>query len=146
MSSKAVVDAVEARLGSPWTVTSTIDASTAAIPIIGVNTLGMPPADGSAFIEVQYPIATERHVGMAAVGNRTFREDGAFRIILSIPRGQGIAQGLDWADQLRALFRAAQFGGVSCLAPNPPFVDNSSDNGNYFLMAIVVPYYFDIFA
>jgi hypothetical protein len=146
MASKAVVDAVESRLGATWTVVSTIDATSTDIPVIGVNTLGTPPADGSSFIEVQYPVANEIHVGMAAVGNRTFRESGAFRLILSIPRGQGIAQGLDWADQLRVLFRAKQFSGVSCLAPNPAFIDNSNDTGNYFVLSIVVPYYFYLFA
>lgn len=61
MASKAVVDAVEARLAANWSAT----------PIIGINLKGEPPADGSPFLTVQYPVSNSRHVGMADVGNRT---------------------------------------------------------------------------
>lgn len=136
MASKAVKDAVSARLAANWTTT----------PIFGLNLGGDTPKDGSAFIEVQYPVADEQHVGMAGVGNRTFRETGAFRIIISTPRGDGTDIGDGYADTLRALFRAAQFSGVSCLAPSPPVEDDSNDNGMYYVVSFAVPYWFDIFA
>lgn len=136
MAGKPVVDAVEARLAANWTTT----------PIIGVNLQGDTPSDGSAFVAVQYPVANEAHVGMAGVGQRTFRETGAFRIVINIARGQGVALGLQYAETLRSLFRAAQFSGVSCLAPSPAIEDNTNDNGNYYVLTFVVTYYFDLLA
>lgn len=136
MASKPVVDAVESRLAANWTTTA----------IIGVNLQGDTPGDGSAFLTVQYPVADEVHVGMASVGSRTFRETGVIRIVINVPRGQGVALGLAYAETLRALFRAQQFSGVSCLAPSPATEDDTNDNGNYYALSFAVPYYFDIFA
>lgn len=136
MASKPVVDAVEARLAANWTTT----------PIIGVNTLGEPPADGSAFLTVQYPVANESHIGMAGVGNRTFREDGAFRLVLSVPRGVGRALGLTWCETLRSLFRVQQFSGVTARIPSPPVENDSNDKGKYWVLSFVVTYWFDFFA
>ncbi len=135
MASKAVVDAVEAFISS-WPRASEITA----------NTTGEPPADGSPWYVVQYPVGTEAHIGMASVGNRSFREMGTIRIVLSIPRGQGQGQGLAWLDELRALFRAAQFGGVTCFAASPPINNDANDQGAYWVLSSSIPYYFDIFA
>lgn len=136
MASKAVIDAVSARLAANWTQTV----------VIPLNEQGEVPTDGKPFLSVQYPIAQETHVGMAAVGFRTFREEGAIRFVLSVSRGEGVSQALIWADQLRALFRAQQFGGVSCLSPAPAFFDDSNDRGAYFVLSIVCEYYFDLYA
>lgn len=136
MASKAVVDAVSARLAANWTAT----------PVIPLNEQGEVPVDGSAFLTVQYPIAQETHVGMSSIGFRTFREEGAMRFVLSVPRGAGVTQALTWAEQIRNLFRAAQFGGVSCLAPAPAFFDDSNDRGAYFVLSIVLEYYYDLYA
>ncbi len=130
-----MVDAVEAFIAT-WSRATEITA----------NTMGDPPADGSAWYVVQYPVATELHIGMASVGNRSFREMGTIRIVLSIPRGQGQAQGLGWLDELRALFRAAQFGGVTCFAPSPPINNDANDQGAYWVLSSSIPYYFDLFA
>ncbi len=143
MPSKTVIDAVAARLGNPWTPPSNPPAGGNGIPVFNLNEQATPPADGSAFLDVQYPTASETHVGLAGIGNRTFRETGTIRFVLSIPRGQGVELGLDWVDQLRALFRAAQFGGVTAHSPYPPFIDNSNDNGNYFVLSVVLPYHYD---
>lgn len=134
MASKAVVDAVNARLVSNWTAT----------PIVDSNMQGEPSGDAGPFLTVQYPIGSEEHVGMAGVGNRTFRETGVIRIVLSIARGQGIGQGLGWAETLRALFRAQTFDGVACLAPSPPIEDDRNDSGNYYVMSFACPYYYDL--
>lgn len=136
MASKLVVDAVEARLTANWT----------NCPVRGANASGDVPADGSAFLTVQYPVANEEHITLGPVGQRTFRETGGIRFVLSLPAGQGTSFGLGWADQLRALFRAQQFGGVSCLAASPAFIADANEDGVYFKLSVVVDYYFDISA
>jgi Bacteriophage related domain of unknown function len=136
MASKAVVDAVESRLAANWTAT----------PIIGVNLKGEPPTDGSPFLTVQYPVANSRHVGMAGVGNRTFREEGVLRLVLSVRRGRGQSQALQWCDQLAALFRAQQFNSITCRVPSPPIDNNDNESGNYFVLSIAIPYFYDLVA
>lgn len=136
MASKLVVDAVEARLAANWTLCT----------VRGLNGSADTPADASAFLTVQYPVANEAHIGLGQVGQRTFRETGGIRLVLAMPRGRGVSLGLGWAEQLRALFRAQQFGGVNCLGANPAFLDDSNDDGGYFRLSIVVEYFADILA
>lgn len=134
MAQGAVVSAVEAYLGATFS----------SVPVRYPNDAGgETPADASAFIEVQFPIANNRHVGMAAVGNRTFREEGIIRIVLSAVRGQGLDQALVTCDALMAFFLAKQFGGVTTRTPNAPVTDDSNDNGNYWVLSIAVPYFYD---
>lgn len=136
MASNAVMTAVKARLAGGWT----------NCPVPDINTVGETPADGSAFLTVQYPVSTEEHVGLGQVGQRVFREEGAIRFVLSVPRGQGIDQATQWADQLRVLFRAAEFSGVTCEAASPAAFDDSNDNGDYFILRVIVPYFYDLAA
>ncbi len=136
MASAAVVAAVESRLAANWSTTA----------IIGENKTLETPADGSAFVTVQYPVANEQPITMGQVGQRTFRETGGFRLVLAVPRGQGVTVGLGYVETLRSLFRAQQFGGVNCLAASPAFVDNTNDDGVYFRLSFVVDYYADVFA
>jgi hypothetical protein len=139
MASNAVKSAVKARLGSSWT---SIDGT--VIPVLIPNTDGeMPPVPN---IQVQYPVGTEQHVGMAGIGNRTFREDGAIRIILTIARGQGEDQAGGWMDELRTLFRAVQFGGVSTFSASPTINNDNNDLSGYWLLSFSVPYYFYVLA
>ena len=136
MAGKPVVDAVEAYLQANWTAT----------PIIGVNLVGDTPADGSAFLTLQYPVAKETFIGMASVGARTFREDGVVRLVLSVPRAQGQGQALAWIETLRDLFRAQTLPGpVIFRECSPAVTDNSNDSGAYWVMSFAAVYYFDAF-
>jgi hypothetical protein len=96
MALKAVVDAVEARLAANWTL----------CPVIGANGQGETPDDGSAFLTVQYPVANASQTTIGAPGSNVFREEGAIRFVLNVPRGAGLATGLTWADTLAGLFRS----------------------------------------
>jgi hypothetical protein len=136
MASKLVMDAVAALLATYWT----------ACPIIGVNAIGDTPADGSEFLTVQYPVSNETPITLGQVGQRLFREAGAIRFVLSVPRGLGIDLGAQHVDTLRALFRAAQFGGVNCLSASPSAIDDGNDDGAYYRMRVIVEYYADILA
>jgi hypothetical protein len=136
MASKLVVDAVNARLAASWT----------HCPVIGTNLQAARPSDGSAFLECQYLLAKETHIGLGQVGQRSFREEGVIRFVLSVPRGTGIDLAGTWLDDLRNLFRAAQFGGVNCLGAAPAADDGSNGNGNYYIMRMLTDYYADILA
>lgn len=136
MASKLVNDAVTARLAANWT----------HCVVIGSDVQADAPQDSSAFLSVQYPTVTEQHITLGPVGQRTFRELGTIRFVLAVPRGTGVDIGGQWVDDLRNLFRAAQFGGVHCEGASPAASDGLNANGNYYLMRVIVPYWADIFA
>lgn len=136
MASKPVVDAVEGRLGNPWS----------GIPVFGRNTQGDPPTDASDYIVVQYPMGDEDVASLGDPDNRLFREEGAFRLVLHASRGVGLHQALSWMEDLRALFRGVEFDGVITYAPSPAIEDDRNGNGNYYLLSSSVPYEFDLTA
>lgn len=135
MASKSVIDAVENRLAVNWTAT----------PFLKPNSQDRPPTDGSAYLAVQFPTARETFIGMASVGNRTFREDGTVRFVLALPRALGESDGSANIETLRDLFRAQTISGVVFEEAYPAVTDDRSNRGNYWVMAFVVPYYFDAF-
>jgi hypothetical protein len=136
MAGSSVVAAVSARLKENWTLCAIIDDDAS----------GQGTGDGSPYVTLEYPVANENQITIGAPGNNVFREDGAVRIVLVSPTGTGIDQPLAWMDQLRALFRGKQFGGVTTYAPSPPAVDNSNYIGGKYVISSSVPYYADLFA
>jgi hypothetical protein len=133
MASKEVVDAVNARLAS-WTT----------LPFVGPNLEGDTPADASQYVLVDYPVANAMQMSVGAPGYNVWREEGVFRLIIHAGRGKGVDDALIYAGQLAALFRGKSFDGVNTDAPSPPITDDRSENGNYFLIAIAIPYEFDL--
>ena len=136
MAQQAVVDAVVAKLQAAWNTTS----------IILPNQQGDTPGDGSAFVSVQFPVAKETFIAMAAVGSRLMREEGTIRIVVSVPRGQGLDLGLQYCGTLAALFRLQTFSGIVCFAASPPVDNDSGDNGAYWVLSTSIAYQFDFFA
>jgi hypothetical protein len=136
MARKAVIDAVEARLAANWTL----------CPVIGVNTTAQTPADGSAFLTVQYPVANEEQASIGAPGSNIFREEGGIRFVLNVERGAGLSTGLQWADALASLFRGAVFSGVRVTGLSSPAIDDRNDDGLFFQLSLVVLYEHDITA
>jgi hypothetical protein len=128
MPAKAVADAVQARLAAHWTATVIID----------YDTMASPP-DLDAFLIHQYPVVN----GSKPVLNRLFWEEGGIRFVLNVRRGIGLAQGLDWCDDLSALFREVTFDGVQCFVPVGPIVDDNSEEGDWISYAVIVPYRFE---
>lgn len=127
MPSKAVASAFSATLGTTWN----------GIPVVSVDTIPAPPDDAEAFIVVQFPVVNSTQ----PVLGRTFFEEGAARIVLNIKEGIGLAQGLEWADGLAALFRVDWIGaGIQTFAPDPPIIDDTNDQGNWFTFAVIVPF------
>jgi hypothetical protein len=142
MPMQEVVAAVEARLASGWSY----------CPVRGfADDNGDTPDDASAFLVVQYPVAMSHQITIGAPGSNLFREEGAFRLVLAMPRTiEGRLLALIWTDELAKLFRAKQFGanadfmGVTTYAPTSPAIEDDTDNGNYLLLSIAVPYQADL--
>jgi hypothetical protein len=126
MPAKAVVDAVEARIGSTWN----------GIPVQGVNLKGDVPDDASSFIVVQYPLANSRRLGLA----RHFMEEGIVRIVINGERGRGTGPLLEWQDDLATLFRDRTFDGVETGTPDKSPLDDSNDLGSFYQLRLIVPY------
>jgi hypothetical protein len=130
MPRKAVVDAVEARLGATWS----------GLPVWGANNQGEPPGDGSEFVMVQYPVAETRRMSL---GTRRYREEGAIRFVIHAQRGFGAGRALTLADDIAELFRDVTFDGVETRRPSSMPIGNDNDRGNYFVASVTVPYAFD---
>ncbi|HVL73889.1 MAG TPA: phage tail terminator-like protein [Beijerinckiaceae bacterium] len=136
MARRAVIDAVEARLAEHWT----------RCPVIGINTAQAdPPADGSEYLVVQYPVANNDQRSIGAPEGNIFREEGAIRFVLHGRRGYGVADYLDWCEELAALFRAKDFGGMTSYAPSSPAIDDL-EHGAYILLSFACPYKHDLIA
>jgi hypothetical protein len=133
MASKPVVDAIKERL-LDWT----------DIPVIHPNETEAPPIDGSPYVRVDYPLARSQQVSVGAPGANIWREEGVFRFVIYAQRGVDLDDGLVWAGSLAALFRGKNFDGVQTFAPSPPATNDESDNGNYYVLAVAVPYQFDL--
>lgn len=127
MASRHVEDAVQAYLTANWTTA----------PILVENAEGETPTDGSPFIRLQFPVA---NVDRWAIDRRHYREAGGFRLIMAMARGTGTQLAREWGEQLATLFRDRKFDGVETKVPSEPFTDEQSDQGNYFLASMIVPY------
>lgn len=126
MPSATVDAAIMGRLASQWTQS----------PVLGLNAVTEPPQGSSAFLVVQYPISD----GIKPVlGNRHF-EEGVARFVLNVASGTGLDYGLVMADTLAALFRDVKFSGVEMFEPSAPIINDQNDDGNWFELAVVVPY------
>lgn len=130
MAHASVVEAVEAKLAAEWS----------QCPVVGINTVGEAPQDGSPYLLVQYPAASTARV---AVNEGYYREEGGIRFVMHLSPGEGIARANLWAGILARMFRYAEFGGVKTEAPTSPFYDDSNDAGAYFLATVLVPYTYD---
>lgn len=136
MASTSVMSAVRARLASGWS----------RCPVVHPNEDGQVPAGSGPWLAVQYPVATEDQITVGAPGANVFREEGAIRFVLFIPRGAGVADYAAWMDELRALFRSRQFSGVTTYAASPPVLDDRADAGKFWALSCAVPYQADLFA
>lgn len=136
--SAAVMSAIGGLIAANWTHT----------PIIEPNMAGNLPADGSAFLTVQYPVASEEMLTLGAPGANFWRESGGARVVLSIPSGKGVNQvGAPWMDRLdalRAALRGKNTNGVITWEPSPVTFDDRSDDGAYFELTFAIEFQFDV--
>ncbi len=129
MAHKQVEEAVEAKLATDWS----------HCPVITENGKATAPKDGSDYLVLQFPAADARRM---AVNKRLYREEGAFRLVLHVRAGSGLARLRDLTEELAALFSDRKFAGVTSLVPAPPYSSERPD-GAYFWASIAVPYTFN---
>lgn len=134
MASPTVVDWVESQVGSAWN----------SIPVFMPNRQDVLPSDGSRFLAVQFPVAISDFASLGDPGNRLTREEGAFRLVLHVQRGEGAGEGLALIEQLRTLFRAKESGGIVTYEPSPPTEHDNNDEGKYYALSTAVPYEYDV--
>jgi hypothetical protein len=130
MASSAAEEAIDGYLRASWPHGD-------ECPIFVENEDEATPDDGSPFLVLQFPLST---VSRVSVATPLYREEGGFRIIINVERGQGMAKIREYGVTLATLFRDRQIGPVSCRVPSEPFTDDQSDQGNYFQGSMVVPY------
>ena len=117
-------------------------------PVFGINDNDSfePPADGRAYIVVQYPINRAEQLTFGSPGSNVWREEGTFRLVLHTPRGSGKVQALSWSDTLTALYRGKGLAsGIVTWAPTSLVFDESNEDGNYYVSSFSVPYWHDYF-
>lgn len=81
-------------------------------------------------------------------GANRWRTQGDLEVFVFVPVGNGLAQALDYAEQIAALFRGQRFDGVSCedvvVDPHAAVPSSLLDaSGNYYAANAVVAFYFD---
>ena len=134
MPSAAVHTAVLQRALANWPHT----------PIRGINPeSGQVPSDGSAFLELQFPLGTEQQMSIGAPGQNIWRETGAIRFVLALPAGTGVGLWLFNLDNFRAVFRGQEFDGVRTYDASPPIIRPEADDWAYTLVSFAVAYEFD---
>ena len=110
--------------------------------IVGINE--RPSADRSraAFVTLQFPYSTSAPATLGAPGGQWWMEEGAFRFIIALPKGNGFGRGLEWAEQIAALFRGEEFEGLWCGAATSPIIDDRNETDSSFRISFSVPYEF----
>jgi hypothetical protein len=136
MPSQEVVTAVSARLAAGFNL----------CPVYEVNVQSESPADGSPYLQIQYPVAFEEQASIGSPGSNRFREEGVIQFEIMTPLGSGTATALTIAAVLRTLFRNQYFEGVRTYVPNTPTFGDSNDVAGTFKAFFSVPYDFDILA
>lgn len=129
MPSAAVESAFRSRLEQNWSG-----------PVLASNGVTTPPEGAEDYVVVQYPVANvDKLLGVRRI------EEGGARLVLNVKSGTQLAIGLARADALAALFRGAggkplKFSGVEAFEPSAPIVNDQNDDGNWFELAVIVPY------
>lgn len=95
MASKAVVDAVKARVADNFS----------SCPVFFPNDATTPPPDLSAFVVVEFPISQGLRVSYGA----RHQDTGTIRFVIHTALKTGIDTALAYGDELAALFRSVKF-------------------------------------
>lgn len=137
MARQTVIDAVKARLAALFN----------GCPVLDQDTTPHGSADGSLYMVLQFPVANERQITIGAPGNNLWREEGAFRLVLSVRTGDPLDPANTILDQARAIFRGKQFSGVTTFAPSPAVqADPEFAGGQRVELSSSIPYQSNFFA
>jgi hypothetical protein len=130
MPSAAVEAVFRTRLEANWNIADGV--------ILGSNEVMTAPSDGSPFLIIQYPVANNTR---PMLKTKRF-EEGAARIIYNAQVSSGLPGPLAKADAIANAFRGDRLiiSGVEIFEPSPPIINDNNEDGNYFELAVIVPY------
>ena len=111
-------------------------------PLVEPNDKPGPDRSRKAFVVLQFPFSTSAPASLGAPGGRWWMEEGAFRFVLNLPKGEGLGRGLEWSEQIATLFRGEELGDLVCFAPGSPVVDDGNETDAYSRLSFAVPYEF----
>lgn len=131
MPSAAVKSAFDARL---------LSYTSGSPPELDAITFGPPSNSDNAFLVIQFPIVNGNRPALG----RHFTEDGAARLVLNVRRSYFEEDSAyEMADDLARVFRGLKpkdFYGIETFAPSAPIVNDTSNDGNWFSLSVIVPY------
>lgn len=128
MAKKAPSDAIRARLAANWT----------SSVILGLNLTTQTPADGSSWVRVTFPVASDMKTALGP----NYRESASALITVATQIGDGLETSNVWCESIAAIFRGQKFDGVDC-AFAAPSIREGVDDGSYFTASVIVPYRYD---
>lgn len=111
-------------------------------PIVGINE--RPGADRSrtAFVTLQFPYSTSAPATLGAPSGQWWMEEGSFRFVISMPKGEGLGRGPEWAERIASLYRGEELGDLVCLTASSPSIDDHNDGEAFFRLSFTVTYEF----
>jgi len=137
MSSSVVRSAVWTKMDE-WTDTRVIDLE---------NTRDPAGTTLTPWASVQFLLGTEEQICLADVGDRGWREEGSFQLLMAVPTYTGASQCLTHMDNLRALFRVWSPADMTIRKVHPAFamIDHNELLGNWYILTALVSYYRDFY-
>ena len=105
-------------------------------PVIPAIVSGPPNNTHDAFIVIQYPVVN----GSKPTLGRHYFEEGAARFVLNVRRTAEMETALGIADEIASIFRDRKFHGLETFTPSPPIINDTSNDGNWFSLSVIVPY------
>lgn len=125
MARKTAADAIRARLASNWSNSV----------ILGVNSDMQTPTDGSPWVRVSFPVASDRKLTLGA----SYKDDSSAFIAVATELAIGIDKSEEWCEEIASIYRGQKFDGVDCEFAAPT-INQGHDEGSYWIASVVVPY------
>jgi len=105
-------------------------------PVISAIVSAQPKNSDQSFIVLQYPVVN----GSKPTIGRHYFEEGAARFVINVRRTAEMEAALSLADDIASLFRDRKFHGIQTFTPSPSIVNDTSNDGNWFSLSVIVPY------
>lgn len=138
MSSSVIRNLVTDKLKTDWTTTRVVDLENGRDPLGS----SMHP-----WASVQFLMATEEQMCLGDIGDRGWREEGEFHLLVAVPTYSGWGTCLTLMDDLRKRFRQWRSNDITIRKVHParPILDDDQLIGNWFIMAALTKYYRDFY-
>jgi len=131
MSSTAVRTAIRDRLAANFT----------SAPIHDSLNANVDPAFGP-WVTVEFLAGLEDIASVGDPGRNLYRESGTVQVHVLVPSGTGDTLAVQYADQIRAVFRGQTFDGVQVVGVDPPQTTDAED-GNWFTATVAFDYEYE---